>query len=982
MKHLALFFLCGYLMLFLPGCFIPTQSSGLEKGSIRIKLNTDSRSVLNPKAEDIKFDYYQIIGDGPGSHYFEEGPYTDDNASEITIDNLNSGYWIVRVDAYNQENQILASGSKATVILENKTSNINVALQLLQKTEGIFNLSYLFPDSVGIDEVEVELSRAGDDPFDQKYLSHLNITDLAGPDSQVRFQQSDLPAGRIDAGDYRLILRFKKAGALLYSRLDIINCYNNIPTLHEINLNTDDFFSAPAAPLAPLTITANSEKVNISWDASAVLTENGFRIERSSAVDFSASEVFLLDKNKNSYEDKTALPGTDYYYRIASYNKAGISNWLTASSPFPVPLRAPSYSLPDGSYSQDIEISLTAEGNAVDIYYSWGEASDPETSGILYSGPLSIAGNGTSQTLKALVKKSGFDNSSIITKNYSIDYSKVSRPVFEPQGGSYQQDLSVNISCLTDSAQIYYTTDGSAPSAASTPYSSPVSIAGDKTNITIRAICLKSGMSDSDPAASNYQINYPEVPAPIFSYPPGNYSTDINLSLSSFFPEANIYYTLDGSDPAGPQGILYEVPIQLKGNTLGTEEVFLVRAAAILEGSGQGSSSAEYRIRYNPLSSPLFTLDNGNSYINGHQVYNGNQKLKIECLSSDCEIYYTMTNSADSPPDPDRQSIFYSPGEEISISGHGTIKTFRAFAIKEGRRDSEITEVTIEIKYQVEAVTFNPPAGSYYENKNLELSTYTSSASIYYTTDGSAPDPSLYGDSTFRFPETPITLVGPDQITSIRAIAVKDSYQTSIESSASYRIDTQAPDEVTEENALAGVSQIQLSWTNPLNSDFSHLLIQYDGGSGYSSPIAVSKTKTSYTLEGLNANTSYDIRIQTVDEGGNSSTGKTISNVETLSAAIVIQLNEPDDIDIDFGNFSSNPVLNLQQSIDVTVYSSLSVSSYTWLINGVVDSGDTDNTYTLNGSDYSAGEKPLLSVEIELTDGHVYSANIRFEVVN
>jgi hypothetical protein len=67
-------------------------------------------------------------------------------------------------------------------------------------------------------------------------------------------------------------------------------------------------------------------------------------------------------------------------------------------------------------------------------------------------------------------------------------------PSFSPAPGSYSSSQSVTISDATAGASIYYTTDGSTPTTASTLYSGPVSIA---TTTTLQAIANNSAGSSS-----------------------------------------------------------------------------------------------------------------------------------------------------------------------------------------------------------------------------------------------------------------------------------------------------------------------------------------------------------------------------------------------------------------------------------------------------------------------------------------------------
>lgn len=64
----------------------------------------------------------------------------------------------------------------------------------------------------------------------------------------------------------------------------------------------------------------------------------------------------------------------------------------------------------------------------------------------------------------------------------------------------------MTLSCGTDGAEIYYTTDGSEPTTDDTKYSSAISISGkgDGESVTVKAIAVKAGMDDSEVATITY----------------------------------------------------------------------------------------------------------------------------------------------------------------------------------------------------------------------------------------------------------------------------------------------------------------------------------------------------------------------------------------------------------------------------------------------------------------------------------------------
>ena len=78
----------------------------------------------------------------------------------------------------------------------------------------------------------------------------------------------------------------------------------------------------------------------------------------------------------------------------------------------------------------------------------------------------------------------------------------VAEPVFSLDGGTYAGAQSVEITCATDGASIFYTTDGTAPTAESTAYTGAISVT---ETTTIKAIGIK-GEDKSEVATSVYTI--------------------------------------------------------------------------------------------------------------------------------------------------------------------------------------------------------------------------------------------------------------------------------------------------------------------------------------------------------------------------------------------------------------------------------------------------------------------------------------------
>lgn len=84
----------------------------------------------------------------------------------------------------------------------------------------------------------------------------------------------------------------------------------------------------------------------------------------------------------------------------------------------------------------------------------------------------------------------------------------VATPTFSVEEGSYTEAQTVTITCATEGATIYYTTDGTEPTASSTEYTGAISI---NETTTLKAIAVKDGQS-SAVAEATYTISEPAAP--------------------------------------------------------------------------------------------------------------------------------------------------------------------------------------------------------------------------------------------------------------------------------------------------------------------------------------------------------------------------------------------------------------------------------------------------------------------------------------
>ncbi len=86
--------------------------------------------------------------------------------------------------------------------------------------------------------------------------------------------------------------------------------------------------------------------------------------------------------------------------------------------------------------------------------------------------------------------------------------ARVATPNIIPIGGTYPDDISVSIECSTSGSTIRYTTDGTTPNTSDPVYSTPISIIGDGTTMTVKAVAWRSGWTTSFTRTEDYTISY------------------------------------------------------------------------------------------------------------------------------------------------------------------------------------------------------------------------------------------------------------------------------------------------------------------------------------------------------------------------------------------------------------------------------------------------------------------------------------------
>jgi sugar lactone lactonase YvrE len=325
----------------------------------------------------------------------------------------------------------------------------------------------------------------------------------------------------------------------------------------------------------------------------------------------------------------------------------------------PAAAARPTFSLASGTYvgSQSVTISCTTPGAT--IYYTT-DGTTPDSSSPQYSTPINVT---ASLTIATYAAHAGMYNSSTAYGNY---YIKVEIPTFTPVAGTYSNAQSVTISCATNGATIYYTTDGLIPSNSSPQYSAPINVA---TNMTVQAYAVSAGLYDSDVGSATYNItSSATVATPTFSPAAGTYSAAQSVSIACTTSGATIYYTTDGSTPtmSSPQ---YSSPISVTSSR--TLKAYACHAGM----SSSAVATAAYTIM-TTVATPTFNPAAG--------IYSNAQSVTISSTTAGATIYYTTDGST-----PTMSSPQYS--SPISVASNTTLK---AYACHAGMNNSAVASAT------------------------------------------------------------------------------------------------------------------------------------------------------------------------------------------------------------------------------------------------------------------------------------------------
>ena len=252
----------------------------------------------------------------------------------------------------------------------------------------------------------------------------------------------------------------------------------------------------------------------------------------------------------------------------------------------------------------------------------------------------------------------------------------VETPAFSIAGGEVEEGTTVTISCATEGATIYYTTDGAEPTTSSAVYSGAITV---NSAMTIKAMAAKEGnYTDSEVASATFTIKAREVVAtPVISPAGGEVAAGTAVTISCATSGATVYYTTDGSTPTTSSAVY--------SGAITVNSAMTVKAMAAKNGYYTNSSvaAAAFTIKVEAVavSTPVISPAGG-------EVEEGTT-VTITCATEGATVYYTTDGT-----EPTTSSAVYSGA--ITVNSAMTIK---AMAAKSGNyTNSGVATATFTIK--------------------------------------------------------------------------------------------------------------------------------------------------------------------------------------------------------------------------------------------------------------------------------------------
>ena len=334
-------------------------------------------------------------------------------------------------------------------------------------------------------------------------------------------------------------------------------------------------------------------------------------------------------------------------------------------------LTAPTASIETGSVVSNGTVLQLIAAKGATIYYTI-DGSDPTEAGnaaVMSGNSVTLNGEpGGQVTIKAFAKATDNSQSEVVTFTYQFSQNTLGGVTANVETGSTVSN-GTKIILMSDvtGAEIYYTTDGSAP-AEHGKKGTTVEVNGTPgSSFTIKAVAMVDGKPG---IVTTFIYKIEDKPdEPTASPAGGTLTVATRVSLDS--SEEKIYYTIDGTEPTKSSN-LYSEPILINRTTT-------LKAIAVSK-EGEVSDVATFQYMAAPRAGmPKADFENG-------QLLDPGTKVRLWTDTPNAVIYYTTDGTDPTVDNLDSLLVYDADGIDINRS-----VTVKAVAQAEGMQLSRIS---------------------------------------------------------------------------------------------------------------------------------------------------------------------------------------------------------------------------------------------------------------------------------------------------
>jgi hypothetical protein len=253
-------------------------------------------------------------------------------------------------------------------------------------------------------------------------------------------------------------------------------------------------------PGASFTVSSNGTQDGIAW---AVRTDQFNTKGPAVLYAWEANDLTqpIYESDTNSKRD-SAGPANKFAIPVVTNGKVYVSAQhqvdvygLFNQEPIAA---APIFNPPGGTFSATQPVQITSATSTADIYYTL-DGTLPSTGSTQYTEALNVSAD---TTIRAIASAPNYVQSGVTSATFNF-LTQTPAVTFQPAAGTYTTAQQVKLSVTDANAAIYYTTDGSPPSASSKLYKTPISVA---SSMTINAIAIDPSLTKSNIGTAPYVI--------------------------------------------------------------------------------------------------------------------------------------------------------------------------------------------------------------------------------------------------------------------------------------------------------------------------------------------------------------------------------------------------------------------------------------------------------------------------------------------